>query len=129
MRFPRQFGPSYEVLVPPPVAGHQNLCIDTGDEDTVCTLSSYGDRIALGRADPYLVVRVPAAARVRLYDLRAGTYDFLIETGQDWDPDSRAFRVPRTRRRFLRPLRLFGAATLLVTTYPVTNGDFPLTDL
>ncbi|WP_181791795.1 hypothetical protein [Streptomyces phytophilus] len=126
---PRLVEPGYETIVPPPVRGRQHLCIEAGTEDTVCTLSSYGDRMALGRADPYLVVRIPASARADLYDLRAGTYDILIETGYDWDREARAFRVPRTRRRSMQPLRLFGPHTLVITAYPVANGDFQLTDL
>ena len=126
---PEAAEPGYETLVPPPVLGRQHLRIEAGTEDTVCTLSSYGDRMALGRADPYLVVRIPAAARADLYDLRAGTYDILIETGYDWDREARAFRVPRSRRRSMQPLRLFGPHTLVITAYPVENGDFQLTDL
>ncbi|MGC0407250.1 hypothetical protein RKD32_000179 [Streptomyces sp. SAI-195] len=124
----RRIEPGYELIVRPSAQGYQHLCIDAGPEDTVCTLSSYSDRVALGRADPYLVIHVSAYCRAQLRDLRAGTYDVLIETGQDWDSASRAFNVPHTRRRSLRPLRLFGPHTLILTAYPVANGDFPLTD-
>jgi hypothetical protein len=117
------------MVVPPAVLGRQHLRIDAGAEDTVCTLSSYSDRVALGRAEPYLVVRISAHARAQLDDLRAGTYDILIETGHGWDSASHTFSVPHTRRRSLRPLRLFGPHTLILTAYPVANGDFPLTDL
>ncbi|MGF1341887.1 hypothetical protein ACQSMD_17475 [Streptomyces flavovirens] len=131
---PRQGEPEYErptpeMIVPPTVGGHQHLVIDTGAEDTKCTLSSYSDRVALGRADPYLVIRIPASTRAQLYDLRAGTYDILIETGQDWDRESNTFRMPRSQRRSMQPLRLFGPHTLILTTYPVQNGDFFLTDI
>lgn len=120
----------WEFVVPPTGGlGSQALSLQAGPDETVCTLSGYGERVANGRAVPYVAVRIFPDGRASLRHLLAGAYDLLIETGRDWDPDTRQFREPLARHRTERPLRLFGPDELALTAYPTDGGDLPLVDL
>lgn len=116
-------------MPPAGTPGSQALHLQAGPEETVCTLSGHSERVATGHANPYVVVRIPPHGRASLHYLRAGSYDLVIETGRDWDPDTQRFREPLARRRSERPLRLFGPRELVLTAYPTADGDFPLVNL
>jgi hypothetical protein len=112
------------VIKPPRALGRQCLLIQNGPEGTVCTLWTRRDGVALTWGDPYLTVYIPPSACARLCDLKAGTYDAVLERGHGWDDEARTFRLPLDRRRTQRPLKLFGEGALWVTTYATGVGSY-----
>jgi hypothetical protein len=117
------------VIMHPSALGDQRLLIWAGSQETVCTLSHYGERVATGEIVPYLVVRIRPEHLATLNRLQAGTYDVTIETGYHWSEAAQEFQYPASKRRSQRPLRLFGRTRYTLWAYPVTGGDFPLGDV
>ncbi|MFI5593365.1 hypothetical protein ACIA5G_50530 [Amycolatopsis sp. NPDC051758] len=117
------------VIMYPSTSGDQRLLIRAGSQETVCTLSHYGERVATGEIVPYLAVRIRPEHLAALNRLQAGTYDVTIETGYHWSEATQEFQYPTGKRRSQRPLRLFGRAGYTLWAYPVAGGDFPLGDV
>jgi hypothetical protein len=117
------------VIMYPTASGDQRLLIWAGPQETVCTLSHYGERVATGEIVPYLVVRIRPEHLATLNRLQAGAYDVTIETGYHWSETTQEFQYPTSKRRSQRPLRLVGRARYTLWAYPVTGGDFPLGDM